>query len=172
MGVNSLTSSPYVSIAIAAVIVAFVCYRQLRTSSIREERGLLLYVLVFALGVLQTVTYIQKHSVGALVLSLVLASLLIGLGLGALRGRLVHLWRTDGQLLRRGNAWTIALWIVGIGIHLGIDLFSRGLDKSGQGFATSTLFVYIALSLGAQRFVLLRRAKTIVEHPNEAPTAY
>jgi hypothetical protein len=170
--VNSLASSPYLSIAIAAVIVAFVCYRQLRTSSIREERGLLLSVLVFALGILQTVTFIQKHSVDALVLSLVLVSLLIGLGLGALRGRIVHLWRANGQLLRRGNAWTVALWVVGIGIHLGVDLYSRGVDKSGEGFATSTLFIYIALSLGAQRFVMLRRAKSILEHPDEAATSY
>jgi uncharacterized membrane protein len=62
--VNSLASSPYLSIAIAAVIVAFVCYRQLRTSSIREERGLLLSVLVFALGILQTVTFILDPPMG------------------------------------------------------------------------------------------------------------
>jgi hypothetical protein len=170
--VTSLTSSPYTSIVIAILVVAFVCFRQLQTRSIREDRGLLLYVLVFALGVLQTMTFVQNHSIGATVLALVLVSLIVGLGLGALRGRLVHLWRADGQLLRRGNAWTVALWIVGLAIHLGIDFLSGPLNKSAAGFASSTLLLYIGLALGAQRLVLLRRAKNIVEHPNEAPTEY
>jgi NAD/NADP transhydrogenase beta subunit len=170
--VTSLTNSPYTSIVIAILVVAFVCYRQLQTRNVREERGLVLYVLVFALGVLQTVTFVQKHSVGATVLILVIVSLVVGLGLGALRGRLVHLWRSGGQLMRRGNAWTVALWVVGIALHLGIDLFSTHLDKSAEGFASSTLLVYIGLALGAQRFVLLGRARSIVEHPDEAPTAY
>jgi hypothetical protein len=167
-----LIQSPYASIAIAVLVVALVCVRQLRTSPIREERGLVLYVLVFALGVLQTVTFLQHHSIGAAVLTLVLASLLVGLGLGALRGRLVHLWRVNGQLLRRGNAWTIGLWVIGLAIHLSIDLVGAGLDKSAEGFASSTILLYIGLALGAQRFVLLRRAKTLVEHPDEAPTQY
>ncbi len=169
---TSFIQSPYTSILIALLVVAVVCVRQLRTSPIREERGLVLYVLVFALGVLQTVTFLKNHSIGATVLALVLASLIIGLGLGALRGRLVHLWRADGQLLRRGNAWTIALWVIGLAIHLSIDLVGAGLDKSAEGFASSTILLYIGLALGAQRFVLLRRAKTLVEHPDDAPTRY
>jgi NAD/NADP transhydrogenase beta subunit len=170
--VSSFANSPWVSIVIAVLVVAVVCIRQLRTSSIREERGLVLYVLVFGLGVLQTVTFVQKHSIGAILLTLVLASLVIGLGLGALRGRLVHLWRANGQLLRRGNAWTIGLWAIGLAIHLSIDLIGAQLDKSAEGFASSTILLYIGLALGAQRFVLLQRAKTITEHPNEAPTQY
>jgi len=165
-------NSPWISIVIAVLVVALVCLRQLRTSPIREERGLVLYVLVFALGVLQAVTFVQKHSIGATVLALVLASLVIGLGLGALRGRLVHLWRANGQLFRRGNGWTIGLWAIGLAIHLSIDLVGAGLDKSAEGFASSTILLYIGLALGAQRFVLLSRAKSITEHPDEAPTTY
>jgi NAD/NADP transhydrogenase beta subunit len=170
--VTSLANSPIVSIVIAVLVVALVCFRQLRTSPIREERGLFLYVIVFALGILQTVTFLQKHSVSATALALVLASLVIGLGLGALRGRLVHLWRSDGQLFRRGNGWTIGLWVIGLGIHLSIELLGAGLDKSAEGFASSTILLYIALALGAQRFVMLSRAKTITVHPDEAPTQY
>jgi hypothetical protein len=170
--VSSFVNSPWVSIVIAVLVVALVCIRQLRTSPIREERGLVLYVLVFALGVLQTVTFVQKHTIGATLLVLVVASLVIGLGLGALRGRLVHLWRANGQLLRRGNAWTIGLWVIGLAIHLSIDLVGPTVDKSAEGFASSTILLYIGLALGAQRFVLLRRAKTITEHPSEAPTQY
>jgi hypothetical protein len=170
--VTSFTNSPYVSIAIAVLVVAYVCYRQLQTRSIREDRGLLLYVLVFALGVLQASTFFQSHTVGTTAIALVTASILVGIGLGAVRGRLTHLWRSDGQLLRRGNPWTIGIWIVGLGIHLGIDLFSSQLDHSAEGLASSTLLLYVGLSLGMQRLVLLRRAKSIVEHPNEAPTQY
>jgi hypothetical protein len=170
--VTSFANSPYVSIGLAVLVVAFVCYRQLQTRSIREERGLFLYVIVFALGVLQTSTFLQSHRVGTTAIVLVCASVLVGIGLGALRGRLTHLWRADGQLFRRGNPWTIAIWIGGIGIHLGIDLYSGALDRSAKGFATSSLLLYVGLSLGMQRLVLLRRAKSIVEHPNEAPTAY
>lgn len=169
---TSFVNSPWVSIVIAVLVVALVCLRQLRTSSIREERGLILYVLVFALGVLQAVTFVQKHSIGPTLLVLVLASLVIGLGLGALRGRLVHVWRSNGQLLRRGNGWTVGLWILGLAIHLSIDLVGAQVDKSAEGLASSTILLYIGLALGAQRFVVLRRAKTITEHPDEAPTHY
>ena len=169
---TSLANSPYTSIAISVLVVAFVSYRQLQTRGIREERGLLLYVLVFALGVLQASTFLQHHRVGTTAIVFVTISIVIGIGLGALRGRLTHLWRADGQLLRRGNPWTIGIWIVGLGIHLGIDLYSSQLDHTAEGFATSTLLLYVGLSLGAQRLVLLRRAKNLVDHPKEAPTTY
>ena len=169
---HALGNSAITSFVIGILDVALVCFRQLRTSSIREERGIVLYLVILAVGVYETVVFLQAHPVSLVVELLVGGSLVVGLGLGAGRGFLTHLWRADGRLLRRGNAWTIVLWVVGIGIHLGIDLFTEQVDRSGQGFASATLLIYIALSLGMQRLVLLRRARTIVGHPNEAPTHY
>jgi hypothetical protein len=170
--VQSLTNSGVTSIVVGLLIVVLVTFRQLRTSSVREERGVILYFVILAVGIYQTIFFLQAHVVDVTVELLIAASIVIGLGLGVLRGFLTHLWRADGKLLRRGNAWTILVWIVGLGIHLGLDIFTGQIDPSAQGFASATLLVYVALSLGTQRFVLLRRAKFIVEHPNEAPTHY
>ena len=76
----SFVNSPYVSIVIAVLVVALVCIRQLRTSSVREERGLILYVLVFALGILQAVTQIQDQSLPVAVKLLVVIVVLIFAG--------------------------------------------------------------------------------------------
>lgn len=169
---ENLGNSSLVSIIIGVLVVAFTCYRQLQTRAIREDRGVLIFVILIVLGLYEGFSFLEKHPVSGGALAITGASLVIGLAFGALRGRLVHLWRRDGKLLRRGGVITIVIWIVGLGIHLGTELLSGKLDSSAQGLATNTLLIYIALSLGAQRFVLLRRAKTIEEHPSEAPTRY
>jgi hypothetical protein len=170
--VQSLDTSAVGSIVIGLVVVAFVCYRQLQSRPVREDRGVLIFLILLVFGLYQAFTFMENTAVSTDVLVITVASLIVGVGLGLLRGRLVHLWRSGGKLLRRGNGWTIVIWIIGLGIHLGTDFVGSSLDRAAAGFATNTLLVYIALSLGAQRFIVLRRAKSIAEHPDEAPTHY
>jgi hypothetical protein len=170
--VENLANSSVSSIVIGILVVAYSCYRQLQTRTVREDRGSIIFVVLLVIGLYQAFTFAEKHEVGATIVLITIVSLLVGLALGVLRGTLVHVWRAGGKLYRRGNATTIVIWVVGIAIHLAVEFLSQKVDRSAQGLASSTLLIYIALSIGAQRFVVLRRAKTIEEHPDEAPTHY
>jgi hypothetical protein len=170
--VENLANSSVSSIVIGILVVAYSCYRQLQTRTVREDRGSIIFVVLLVIGLYQAFTFAEKHEVGAEIVIITIGSLIVGLALGVLRGVLVHVWRAGGKLYRRGNATTIVIWVVGIAIHLAVEFLSQKLDRSAQGLASSTLLIYIALSIGAQRFIVLRRAKTIEEHPDEAPTHY
>lgn len=170
--VQQILTSPWSSVVIGLLVVGWLCYRQLQTRTVKEDRGVRGAVILVAAGLAIAYNYLKVHDVDAVVLALTAGSLVIGIALGALRGRLVHLWREDATLYRRGNAVTVVIWIVGLAAHIGLDLLAVQLQPSAESFGSNTLLLYIALSLAAQKFVMLERAKRLDEHPEQAPTAY
>ena len=169
---QQILNSPWFSLVIGVLVVAWLCYRQLQKRSTKEDRGVRGAVILVIAGLVVAYNYLKSHDVGALVLGLTAGSLLIGIALGALRGRLVHLWREDGVLYRRGNAITVIIWVIGLAAHIGLDLLATQVQPSAESFGSNTILLYIALSLGAQKFVMLERAKSLTAHPDQAPTTY
>lgn len=170
--VQDILNSPWFSLVIGLAVVAWFCYRQLQKKAVKEDRGMRGTVILVAAGLVVAYSYLKDHDVAAAVLGIAAGSLVIGIALGALRGRLVHVWREGSVLYRKGNALTVVLWAVGIAVHIGLDLVAAQLQPSTESFGSNTLLLYIALALGAQKFVVLERAKRLAEHPDEAPTSY
>ena len=79
--------------------------------------------------------YGQHHPLSAGVLSIVAASLGIGVLLGALRAATVRLWRRDGQVVRQGSWLTVLLWLVSVGGHLGLTALLHGGGAAAAGAA-------------------------------------
>jgi hypothetical protein len=82
---------------------------------------------------------------------------------GAARALTVHIWRTeDGSALVRGTAVTALLWIVSVAAHFALQV---GIDHSTKivGFGSARLLLYLAITLGAQRAVMQRRAASIAQ---------
>jgi len=96
-------------------------------------------------------------------MTMLVASLVAAGAFGAIRGYTIRLWREDGVLYRQGNALTVVLWLVAIGVHFGADVL---IDHSGSatGLATTALLLYIAVTFGVQRLVVRSRAVAMSRH--------
>lgn len=151
------------NILLAILIVGFILSRQLREHPIREDRGNRTYLILGLIGLIEVGGYVQKIHLNPAAYIIFAASLVIGAGLAALRATNMHLWRDDGKLVSQGNWLTIVLWVVGIGIHLGSDFILGHYSPSAGSLGSESILLYIAISFGVQRTVLLRRAATAID---------
>ena len=79
---------------------------------------------------------------------------------GALRAGTVRVWLQDGQAWSQGNWLTATLWIASLVAHLGYDvLLVHG--PGARGLGTATIVLYLAVTLGFQRVLVLRRAQRL-----------
>ena len=85
-------------------------------------------------------------------------SLMAGAGLGAIRAATVRIWRAqDGSAWRQGTMLTAALWLVSLATHLALDGIIDHFSRI-SALGTSTILVYLAVTLGVQREIVRRRA--------------
>lgn len=114
-------------------------------------------LVLLVIGVIDVGQYVSGHPFHGTGIAVLVGSLVVAAGFGAIRAYTVRLWRDGGVLYRQGNVVTMALWLVAIGAHFGLDLLINH-TASGSGLASSALILYIAVSLGVQQVVLLNRA--------------
>ena len=152
-----MTSAANVLIALA--VLALILSRQLRKRTVREAQPYRIVLILAVIGVIETTQFHRDHAVSAGAWALLALSLVIGAGFGAWRGATVHVWRENGVLLRQGNAVTVVLWIVGLALHLGVDLAIKHVDASADGLGNSAVLLYLAITLGVQQLLVLERAE-------------
>ena len=142
-------------IVIGVAVVILLLARQVQKRSVKEDSRPLIFLILAVIGVVEAGQFIKSHPVGNEAILLTVASLVIAALFGVIRAFTVRLWREDGQLFRQGNVLTVVLWLVAIAIHLGGDTL---IDSSAKGLATTTLLLYLAVSLGVQQVVVRYRA--------------
>ncbi|MCW2854747.1 MAG: hypothetical protein JWR52_362 [Marmoricola sp.] len=146
------------NVAAPLLVLAFVISRQLQARPVREERPYRLMLVLAVIGAVEVVQYAGSTTVPIEAWALLAVTLVIGTALGALRGALVHVWRNDGVLTRQGNATTVVLWVLGLTVHFGVDAVIAHVSHPARELGGDALLLYLALVLGAQRFVTLQRA--------------
>jgi hypothetical protein len=144
-----------VNILIGLVVLAWLLWRQTQKRLVREDRRPTVLLILLVLGVVQLSAYLKTTSTSATVILLLVGSLVLAAGFGVVRAHSVKLWRQDGQLWRQGTWLTIVLWVVAIGVHIGLDVL---FDSSAKGLSGASILLYLAVSLGVQRFVVQSRA--------------
>jgi drug/metabolite transporter (DMT)-like permease len=153
-----MSSQTVLNLVIGVAVLGLLIYRQLQARPVRGNQRL---VLVLAMiGVILAVKYIQRldslsAAIGALAGSLVLAAVF-----GAVRAATVRIWMQDGQPWVQGNLLTAALWILALGAHLGYD-YLVGQHKDISGIGNATLVLYLAVTLGVQRLIVVFRAQRL-----------
>ena len=76
------------------------------------------------------------------------------------RASTVQIWLQDGRAWSQGNWLTAVLWIASLAAHLGYDvLVARG--NYARGLGAATIILYLAISLGFQRVLVMRRAHSL-----------
>ena len=142
-------------IVIGVAVVLLLLARQVQKRSVKEDSRPIIVLILAVVGLFEAGQFIKAHPVGSQAVLLAVASLALAAVFGVIRAFTVRLWREDGQLFRQGNALTIVLWLVSIGIHFGGDTL---IDSSAKGLSTSTLLLYLAVTLGVQQVVVRYRA--------------
>jgi hypothetical protein len=156
------------NLVIGALVLALVLRRQLRPRTVRSDRSPMIFLVIAAIGVAQLVDAWQQHRPTGLGIGLLAVSLVLAVGFGVWRAASMRLWRQENQLWQQGTAVTLALWVVAVAVHVGIDLVGGLSEPRHSAAATSvtatlsaSLVLYIALSLGVQRAVVARRAQVL-----------
>jgi uncharacterized membrane protein len=154
----AVPTSAITDIVIGVVVVGLLVARQTQTRPVRENSAARIVLILAVIGIIELVNATKGRTVGAPTVAWIVGSLIIGGVLGAVRALSVKIWRTpDGPALRKGTVATVVLWVVSLGAHLAMEV---GIDDSTKiaGLGASTLFLYLALTLGAQLEVVRWRA--------------
>jgi hypothetical protein len=153
-----MSTTEVTNIVVGVIVVGALVAIQMRARSVRENSAARLVLILGVIGVIELYDATKGHTIGATTVAWIAGSLVIGALLGVARALTVKIWRVqDGSAMRKGTVVTAALWIVALGAHLGLE---AGIDHSTKisGLGASSLLLYLALTLGAQREVIRWRA--------------
>jgi hypothetical protein len=160
-----MANSEVTNIIIGTAVVGLLVANQLRTRPVRENSAARIVLILGVIGVVELVDATKGRSVGTTTLTWIGGTLVLGGALGALRALTVKIWRDQrGGALRKGSVATVVLWVVSLGAHLAME---AGIDHSTaiSGLGASSLVLYLALTLGAQREVVRWRAAVLANGP-------
>jgi hypothetical protein len=151
----STTTTLTVDIVVSVAALLFILYRQVQVR--RASPTMRLPLILVVVGVLlleQGSSRPTASKLGILVALLAVDAV----GIGALRAWTVKLWRdAQGVLLRQGTWVTVVLWLVGLGIHEGVDAIAH--------IPASSTLLYLGVTLLAQQLVLQARVSRQEQRP-------
>jgi len=143
-------------VILGLAVLALLIYRQLAARPVNSSALRLIAILVI-IGLIQTYQFLSKGHDHPLTFAALGGSLVLAAIFGALRAGTVRVWLQDGQAWSQGNWVTAVLWVASLVAHLGYDvLVVHG--PGARGLGTATIVLYLAVTLGFQRVLVLRRA--------------
>jgi hypothetical protein len=145
---------------VGIAVLGWIVSNQLRVRQFTARRLRLARILGIA-GLVEVVSTAGAQPVSVAGWTLLVLGLVIGAALGLLRAATVKLWVRDGAVYTQGHAMTAALWIVGIAVHVGLDLLARAIAPSADAVDASGVLLFIAVSLGVQGLVTMQRARAL-----------
>jgi hypothetical protein len=151
-----MNSQTVTELVVGVLVLGLLVYRNLVPRPVRQSNQRL-YLILGVIGLVETVQYLGKHHAGTTAVAALAGSLVLAAVFGAIRAATVRVWIKDGQPWTQGNVLTACLWVVALAAHLGYDaLLSSHKDLSGLG--SSTVLLYLVVSLVVQWFIVQSRA--------------
>ncbi len=145
-----------IDIILGVAVLVLLIYRQLSVRPVNAST-LRLIAILLVIGLLQTYRFLSQNHAHPLTFAAIGGSLVLAAIFGALRASTVRVWLEDGQAWSQGNWLTATLWIASLVAHLGYDiLVAHG--PGARGLGTATIVLYLAISLGFQRVLVMQRA--------------
>ena len=145
-----------VNVILGVAVLVFLIYRQLSVRPVNAS-ALRLIAVLLVIGLLQTYRFLSQNHAHPLTFAALGGSLVLAAIFGALRARTVRVWLDDGQAWSQGNWLTAVLWIASLAAHLGYDILV-GHGNGIRGLGVATIVLYLAISLGFQRVLVMQRA--------------
>src|SRR5579859_7528212 len=146
-----------VTILIAALLLVFIIYQQLRTRSINPRQLVVLPAFLAFMGI---VNLNQHPPASAAAVTALGVSVVTALVFGVARGITTQVWWSDGRRLRKGGTVTLILWIVGIGLRILIAVISRR-EGVATNVATGEIPFFLGVTLAAQNLVIWYRGQEL-----------
>src|SRR6516162_6672034 len=148
-----------IDVILGVAVLALLIYRQLSARQVNASALRLIAVLVI-IGLFQTYQFLSKGHDHPLTWAALAGSLVLAAVFGALRAGTVRIWLQDGQAWSKGNWLTATLWIASLVAHLAYDVLIVP-GPGARGLGTATIILYLAITLGFQRVLVLRRASRL-----------
>ena len=143
--------------ALGTILLIFVLLRQTRVVPVPRVFNPRFPVILGVIGLLFMSSYANGHHVTGSAWAWVAGTIAVGaLGMGALRGLSMRVWAANGWVLRQGTAVTMMLWLVSLLVHFAGD--AAGDHAGAAGLVGSSFLLYLAVTLGAQYYLVYRRA--------------
>ena len=163
-----MNSQVLTNVIIGIVVLGLLIYRQLVARRVSAS-SFRLTLILGVIGIVEAVNFLSKHHGGGLTIAALGGSLVLAVVFGLLRAATVRVWIKDGAAWTQGSWITALLWIAALAAHLGYDYL---LDKhhGTSGLGDATILLYLAVTLGAQRLVLLQRASRMFPGTPSAPS--
>ncbi|SEP52990.1 hypothetical protein [Amycolatopsis saalfeldensis] len=134
-------------VAIAALVIYRVIYRQLRGTLLSRKGLMLMPLILVAIGVFTALQALPRASAGELAL---LGVDIVVLGaLGALRSATTTLTRSGNTTFQKGSALTLVLWLATIAVRVGFGFLGGTLGVSGA-LTSSTIMLTLGISIAVQ----------------------
>jgi hypothetical protein len=113
------------------------------------------------------VQFLQKqHHGGAVTAAALGGSLVLAIVFGVARAATIRIWQKDGVTWSQGSWITALLWIAALAAHLGYD-YLLDAHRGTAGLGSATILLYVAITLGTQRLMLMQRAsRTFPANPS------
>ncbi|WP_163567167.1 hypothetical protein [Fodinicola feengrottensis] len=147
------------NVLIGLAVLAYLVFRQLQARPVKQKSNQIFLLVVAVYGLYSSAQVLQGHPLSPGGLGLVLVGLVLAGAFGLARALTVKLWRDGDQLMRQGTWLTASLWVIGVAVHLGLDVLAEKLGApAGLGFASLPL--YLAITWFVQRVVVNNRVRT------------
>ncbi|MFJ7211547.1 hypothetical protein [Amycolatopsis sp. NPDC098790] len=151
-------------VAIAAYVFYRVVYKQVRGTLLNRRTLTVMPLVLVAVGAYLAAKDLPGAS-GA-ELGLLAADLVVLAGLGVLRSTTTTLTERDGTTFQKGSAVTIGLWVLTIGVRVGLVALGTALGISGPLTSASiafTLGVSIAVQNATTYYRIQRRGLPLAD---------
>ena len=148
-----------VDVILGVAALVLLIYRQLSARPVNTP-ALRLIAVLLVIGLFQTSRFLSQDHAHPLTFAALGGSLVLAAIFGALRARTVRVWLDDGQAWSQGNWLTAILWIASLAVHLGYDILV-GHGNSIRGLGVATIVLYLAISLGFQRILVIQHARRL-----------
>jgi hypothetical protein len=150
-----------------AVVVIIANQGRARPVRLRPSTvGVVLRWILLAYGVFLVVLVLRSqaksHPLDLASIGLLVGMSVLAVGFGIFRGFATKLWMDErGHWYRRGGAPVVGLWIVSLGLHVGIDWILDNQSGIG-GLGAVTTLAYLVVTLTAQNMTVRRRAARLL----------
>lgn len=144
-------SSALSVLVVGLVVLGFILYRQRQVRVVSTRFAWPFALAGAGLASLTWASPTPLTPAGTMVLGLLLA--FDAVGLGAVRGYTVRLWRDGEHWLRQGTWTTIGLWLAGSAVHVAVDNVTH--------IGPSNVLLYLGVTYGVQNLVLQGRIMKI-----------
>jgi hypothetical protein len=142
--------------AIAVLVFYKVIYSQLKGTMLSVKGLVATPLILLALGAYFTVQVLPQASTGEIVM--LLADLGILLALGAARNATTKLSSVNGYAFQKGNALTLVLWLVTMGVRVGFLLLGDAIGVTGP-LTSASICLTIGASIGMQNLLTYTRVQ-------------